>query len=140
LHCAWRHLIYGEWPSVFLHSDNTLHCCSVNEPRAFLSSRGRASGGLLITVRARLKPTLVNNDQFGIAVKTTYAYFLTLYFPPNYSIEHLIETVMSPIVKCNDTTLPIVIDGDFNCRLDTPNDRSNALLEALETAGLTVMN
>ena len=43
-------------------------------------------------------------------------------------------------ISNKDPTEPLMVAGDFNCRIDIPNNRGQTLTDAMEEEGFTLLN
>lgn len=111
------------------------HCLAKRD-----SDRGRGSGGWLIatrgdpeTQRKRISKNVITVTAFGI-------FLTTAYFPPGEGIDEIL-TEIGEHFQNQPTTMPWVLYGDFNCRIDS-NDprRGRALADALRTMGFNMLN
>jgi hypothetical protein len=61
------------------------------------------------------------------------------YFPPDCDSELLTEQIVEALMHL-DVTLPTVVGGDFNARLDVVTDKTDNLCEVLADFGFMVKN
>ena len=75
--------------------------------------------------------TLRHSDDNCTLVKTDTVAILAMYFKPQTDVETIIATIMSA-TSLILPEVPVIIAGDFNCRIDKAMQRSKLIVEALE--------
>ena len=93
------------------------------------SGRGRPSGGISILCRPWLSPKLISCSDFHVAVKTTQTSLICFYFQPDTVLEDILHHI-SDAVSTVDISQPLILGGDFNCRLDN-GERGDELTDFL---------
>src|SRR5690606_2190187 len=103
------------------------------------AERGRASGGIAVAVNPFLQPSLITSSRSFIVIRTIFAYVLVFYFQPTTYIEIIVSDLFHAIAVCNDKTLPLLLLGDFNARVDVPNMRGDVFKEVTSDNGLLIL-
>lgn len=101
-------------------------------------ARGRPSGGISILCRAYLRPELLMKSNNYLCVRTTDALLCTFYFSPDTDIGEILTTVIHTTTVVADGELPIIVMGDFNCRVD--GVRGARLTDGLTPYGFKLIN
>ena len=74
----------------------------------------------------------------SLLIETKYITILAAYFQPNETAIDIIDELGQQITW-SKTDKPLIIAGDFNCRLDVPNHKIKLVLESLQE-GLFLLN
>ena len=94
--------------------------------------RGRPSGGIGLAVSQSIRKNytmIYNYDQVtAIFFKRPKLAVLVSYFQPNFENEELIREVADALSNANPD-YHIVLLGDFNCRIDIPNEKQESLYD-----------
>ena len=96
--------------------------------------RGRPSGGITLAISQSIRKNytvIYNYDQVtAILFKRPKFAVLVSYFQPNFENEGLIREVADALSNANPD-YHIVLLGDFNCRIDIPNEKQESLYDPL---------
>ena len=103
------------------------------------TGRGRPSLGILMGIKPELKPRLVYKSDFCIGVVTCAFNLIGGYFPPDIDSD-VLTVEISEAISSFDMTLPTIIGGDFNARLDIANEKFDLLSEMLADCGFQTIN
>ena len=103
-------------------------------------TRGRPTGGVSCFLKATagtIKETL--REENVIIVKTTHIAVIGIYIAPDTAAEDVIDTVLRA-TACVKKEKNVLLAGDFNCRIDKPNTKSDLLLAMLVEEGFSLAN
>ena len=105
--------------------------------------RGRPTGGITIAVHQRImnKCDVVSKSDFCISFKleNTPRFFIVAYFNPDIEEDDMLHE-LSRNLCFSQSTDEIFLFGDFDCRIDKPDEKTNALLEFLHLQHLNCIN
>ena len=103
-------------------------------------NEGRPYGGISCYIDRKLgQVTLRHSDDNYTLVKTDTVTILAMYFKPQTDVETIIARIMSATSLIHPE-VPVIIAGDFNCRIDKAMQRSKLLVEALEEEGFRLIS
>src|SRR5690606_36560160 len=122
--------------TTLLGSDMYIH----HQKAQRFSARGRASGGIIVAVRAQIESSIVATCPEYMVVRIPGAYLLVFYFQPGTTVEIIVNEVLSATHLCLESSSLLIILGDFNCRLDNFNVRGSTFKEEIENQCLRIMN
>ncbi|KAI5755637.1 hypothetical protein M8J77_018542 [Diaphorina citri] len=88
---------------------------------------GRPVGGIAIFYKPFLNLNQVNVKQNRIHANSSIGTILCYYFNPETNIEDIVEDLTEDLSNIENETC--IIAGDFNCRMDTTNQKGSTLLE-----------
>lgn len=121
--------------------------CPLNNPDSFYpfhswatpaAGRGRPSGGIGMLCKAHLEPELVLKGTSYLCVQTRDALLCTFYFSPESDIGTILTTVIHATTAAADGESPVIVMGDFNCRID--GIRGVRLTDGLVPYGFKLIN
>ena len=106
----------------------------------FAESRaiGRPVGGLLAGFQGKAKFELRSKGPRHMHCRLMGIDIFCFYFQPETPIEDVINETAEALSKRGEG--PVIVAGDFNCRLDNDSDRGPLLTSALAATGLTLAN
>jgi exonuclease III len=94
--------------------------------------KGRPKGGITCLMKPKLSPfsILYRTDNI-MAIKIKLCTLIAAYFQPDFGEDKVIAEIMDTL-----STIPsrksVLMAGDFNCRIDTKNHKSNVVIEVIE--------
>ena len=102
-------------------------------------TEGRPSGGLAILTSPLIPntKTMFKSDNI-LGVVTTNMTFVVAYYRPNTPVAEITVEINELLTKVN--TNDAILYGDFNCRIDTADQRGADLTEALLHMNLQLLN
>ena len=103
--------------------------------------RGRPSGGISIglNVNRNWLADKVFQSKHMVCVRTRVLAIVACYYPPNRDVSDILDDLADGIAKLSNCGTPILIAGDFNCRIDS-GTRGHELSSALNDIGFTCHN
>ena len=103
--------------------------------------RGRHSGGISIGLNLNRNwlADKVFQSKHMLCVRTRVLVIVACYYPPNRDVSDILDDLADGIAKLSNCGTPIVIAGDFNCRIDS-GTRGHELTSALSDIGFTCHN
>ena len=79
------------------------------------------------------------NQSIMVCVRTRVLAIVACYYPPNRDVSDILDDLADGIAKLSNCGTPILIAGDFNCRIDS-GTRGHELSSALSDIGFTCHN
>lgn len=102
--------------------------------------KGRPSGGITILLKPHLRPIItIKQLENTLICETDYLVIIAAYFKPNMTAIDIMDELGQTYIQYKQDK-PIIIAGDLNCRLDSPNYKTKLVLEKLEEEGFTLLN
>ena len=92
-------------------------------------AKGRPFGGLTVYIKPYLNPELIVQTENIIFTSTSICRFLLCYFNPDTAVDEIVSCLYEVLNKHNFETRPMMIIGDFNCKVDTENIKGNTLVK-----------
>lgn len=118
----------------------------VTSHAADASRRGRAKGGLLTALKTGIDfEPIRSSTRHLLHVKLANGlHIINAYFPPDtgkknepFPVEDIMTHVSEQLALCGSD--PVIVVGDFNCRIDSDNDsRGEELIESMELLNLSL--
>ena len=105
--------------------------------------RGRPTGDIILAISHSISEryTVIYKSEQIIAVvfRRLRIAIIGSYFQPNFEIEDLIGELVDALSKANPD-YHIILLGNYNCRLDIPNEKQETLLSFLQDNSFTCWN
>lgn len=101
------------------------------------AERGRPSGGLCILAKPRMQPKIHRGSEKCIAIDTVIGKIFCFYFKPDTDIQDITQCLTEHLANCSGK---IMINGDFNCRVDNDNPRGSQLLQTMRQLGYELVS
>ena len=96
--------------------------------------RRKASGrGVLLYKKEIIK------EEKMVIVKTPGITVIAMYMNPEATAEKVVENILSA-VEHTEQDERVILAGDFNCRIDKTNVKTELVVEALQEEGFTLIN
>ena len=101
---------------------------------------GRPTGGPLIGINKNVnkKHRLLRETSNVQAIELSVCVLVVVYFEPDSDVTEIFAELLPVITAC--TNRKIVLDDDFNCRLDNNSQKGQDLVDSLSHLGLRVLN
>lgn len=120
---------------------NTSEAIPINNYYFFSSpaqqhERGRPIGGLAIYIKPNLEPEKVTHNNNKIHIKTKFGKIMCYYYSPQTDISDIIQELSEDTLNIQDSC---IIAGDFNCRIDTDNERGTTLTMFMNSQGFKLI-
>lgn len=101
---------------------------------------GRPSGGVSIL----LKPTIgkikeITKEYNAAMVKTENLTIVGMYLKPETTEGDAVDSIMKVITEAKNER-NVIIAGDFNGRIDKPDQKTEIILETMQEEGFTLIN
>ena len=110
------------------------------EELAIKENAGRPAGGLLVAVKPYLNPKKLFSSRFCVAIETSHFAAIIFYFSPIVESLTLVEEVAERLCDM-DLTEPCLVFGDFNARMDVPdNEKAMLLLDVMDDFGFSMLS
>lgn len=101
---------------------------------------GRPAGGVSCYYNPSIGQKISEyTEKNMVIVKTNTVTLIGAYFNPKTDIVEVIDSMINAIKRTNPEET-VILAGDFNCRLDTNNQRSRILMDTLEEEGFRLIN
>jgi hypothetical protein len=103
---------------------------------------GRPKGGVSMLVAAELgEHSIIMSRRDVMVLRGSSFFVIAMYSSPSHSVEEFSDSLLEAMAAV-DLTRPVILVGDFNCRIDLPSPapRTRAFNILLESAGLWIAN
>jgi hypothetical protein len=80
-----------------------------------------------------------SKEENMVIIKTTSVTLIAMYITPGTPVENIIETI-SKATEETRKEKKVILAGDFNCRIDKYNTKTDILRETLEEEGFRLVN
>lgn len=100
--------------------------------------KGRPIGGISINAKPNIKISSSNITNCKIQCITNVGEIICYYFNPTTDIEDIIQQITEDIDNVKSESC--IIAGDFNCRIDTVNQKGETLVELLTSKQFRLVN
>ena len=101
---------------------------------------GRPAGGVTCFLKGTMgKIEVLSKKEDTVIIRTTEATLIALYIPPGVPIEDIVGTITEATEQTKNEE-NVILAGDFNCRTDKPNTKTDILLDILEEEGFKLAN
>ena len=103
---------------------------------------GRLSGDVLCLIKAHLAPFKIIHKEDNVkALSTKACMVISAYFNPTTKDLEIIDTLSNVFGKIqSEEAKNIILQGDFNCRIDKPSCKTKAALEFLQEEGFQLQS
>jgi hypothetical protein len=100
--------------------------------------KGRPKGGITCLMKPKLSPfSILYRTDIIMAIKTKLCTLIAAYFQPDFGEDMIIAEIMDTLSTI-PSRKPVLMAGDFHCRIDTKNHKSN-VTEVIAREGLTLI-
>ena len=103
------------------------------------NEKGRPVGGLCVGMKPDFLPVELFQSPTCLVVSASSLNVISCYFQNYWKIEELIDSLLEALMKC-DLSKNTVIYGDFNCRVDRKNEKSDDLINVMSDFGFKLTN